>query len=107
MGTARGDLDRNTRRRSAQLTYPQADLPDDSVLAGRTTLPQLAALVAEASLVVCGGTGIAHLATAVGTPSVVLFGPVPPEHWGPPPSAVRTRTVQLSRLLSAIRFEWR
>ena len=27
---------------------------------------------------------MAHLATAVGTPSVVLFGPVPPSVWGPP-----------------------
>jgi ADP-heptose:LPS heptosyltransferase len=62
-----------------------AGLPDDAVLAGRTTLSQLAALVAEASLVVCGDTGIAHLATAYGTPSVVLFGPVSPQHWGPPP----------------------
>ncbi|MGA9691557.1 MAG: glycosyltransferase family 9 protein, partial [Pseudonocardiaceae bacterium] len=62
-----------------------AGLPDDAVLAGRTTLSQLAALVADASLVVCGDTGIAHLATAYGTPSVVLFGPVSPQHWGPPP----------------------
>ncbi len=62
-----------------------AGLPDEAVLAGRTTLPQLAATVAEASLVVCGDTGIAHLATAYGTPSVVLFGPVSPQHWGPPP----------------------
>ncbi len=62
-----------------------AGLPDDSVLAGRTTLSQLAALVADASLVVCGDTGIAHLATAYGTPSVVLFGPVSPQHWGPSP----------------------
>ncbi len=61
-----------------------ADLPADSVLAGGTTLSQLAALVADASLVVCGDTGIAHLATAYGTPSVVLFGPVSPQHWGPP-----------------------
>jgi ADP-heptose:LPS heptosyltransferase len=35
--------------------------------------------------VICGDTGIAHLATAYGTPSVVLFGPVSPRHWGPPP----------------------
>jgi ADP-heptose:LPS heptosyltransferase len=61
-----------------------AGLPDDAVLAGRTTLFQLAAMVADASLVVCGDTGIAHLATAYGTPSVVLFGPVSPQHWGPP-----------------------
>ncbi len=62
-----------------------AGLPDEAVLAGRTTLSQLAATVAEASLVVCGDTGIAHLATAYGTPSVVLFGPVSPQRWGPPP----------------------
>ena len=62
-----------------------AGLPGDAVLAGRTTLSQLAALIADASLVVCGDTGIAHLATAYGTPSVVLFGPVSPQHWGPPP----------------------
>jgi len=62
-----------------------AGLPDGAALAGRTTLGQLAALVAEADLVVCGDTGMAHLATAYGTPSVVLFGPVAPRHWGPPP----------------------
>ena len=30
-------------------------------------------------------TGVAHLATAFGKPSVVLFGPTPPALWGPPP----------------------
>jgi ADP-heptose:LPS heptosyltransferase len=43
----------------------------------------LAALVADAALVVCGDTGVAHLATAYRTPSVLLFGPVPPAEWGP------------------------
>jgi ADP-heptose:LPS heptosyltransferase len=61
-----------------------AGLGDEAVLAGRTTLVQLAALVAAAGRVVCGDTGVAHLATALGTPSVVLFGPVPPTLWGPP-----------------------
>lgn len=28
------------------------------------------------------------MATAVGTPSVVLFGPTPPSLWGPPPRPV-------------------
>jgi ADP-heptose:LPS heptosyltransferase/uncharacterized protein YjbJ (UPF0337 family) len=54
------------------------------VLAGRTDLVELAALVAGADRVLCGDTGIAHLATAFGTPSVLLFGPTPPAEWGPP-----------------------
>jgi ADP-heptose:LPS heptosyltransferase len=62
-----------------------AGLPPDRVLAGATDLGQLADLVAGAALVVCGDTGIAHLATAFATPSIVLFGPVGPEQWGPPP----------------------
>jgi ADP-heptose:LPS heptosyltransferase len=61
-----------------------AGLPDDSVLAGRTDLLTLASLVASAARVLCGDTGVAHLASAFGTPSVVLFGPVPPGEWGPP-----------------------
>lgn len=62
----------------------EAALPPGSVLAGRTDLGQLAALVAGAALVVCGDTGTGHLATAFGTPSVLLFGPTAPERWGPP-----------------------
>jgi ADP-heptose:LPS heptosyltransferase len=74
------------QQRLAHQVANGAGLPSGAVLAGRTSLGQLAALVAEASLVVCGDTGVAHLATAFGTPSVVLFGPVAPRHWGPPPS---------------------
>ncbi|HEX2893896.1 MAG TPA: glycosyltransferase family 9 protein [Marmoricola sp.] len=62
-----------------------ADLPAGSVLAGGTDLAGLAGLVAGARLVVSGDTGIAHLASAYRTPSVVLFGPTPPSRWGPPP----------------------
>ena len=54
-----------------------------TVLAGRTDPGTLAALVAHASLVVSGDTGVGHLATAFGTPSVLLFGPTPPAWWGP------------------------
>ena len=61
----------------------RAGLALDRVLAGRTDLLELAAQVASARLVVCGDTGLAHLATAFGTPSVLLFGPMPPSRWGP------------------------
>lgn len=60
-----------------------AGLPPAAVLAGRTDLGRLAAVVAGADLVVCGDTGVAHLATAYGTPSVLLFGPTSPAEWGP------------------------
>lgn len=63
----------------------EAGLDPTAVLAGRTGPLELAALVAEAGLVLCGDTGVAHLATAYRTPSVLLFGPTSPLRWGPPP----------------------
>lgn len=57
--------------------------PDVTDLAGRLDLPGMADVVATARLVLCGDTGVAHVATAFGTPSVVLFGPTPPAWWGP------------------------
>lgn len=53
------------------------------VVAGTTDLSALLDLVGQARLVVCGDTGVAHLATATATPSVVLFGPIDPGRWGP------------------------
>lgn len=63
----------------------RADMPAEDVLTGGLPLAGLAALVAGADAVVSGDTGLAHLAVAYGTPSVTLFGPVPPSQWGPPP----------------------
>jgi ADP-heptose:LPS heptosyltransferase len=60
-----------------------ARLPPSRSTAGELSLPALAGLVAGAALLVCGDTGVAHLGTALGTPSVLLFGPVPPSRWGP------------------------
>jgi ADP-heptose:LPS heptosyltransferase len=59
-------------------------LREDRVLAGRTGIAGLAAVVTSARLVLSGDTGIAHLAYAAGTPSVTIFGPTPPRRWGPP-----------------------
>lgn len=47
-------------------------------------LLQLLTLIARARLVVCGDTGVAHIASNYRTPSVLLFGPVSPASWGPP-----------------------
>ena len=53
-------------------------------LGGRTSLPQLAAVLAGAEVVVAPNTGAAHLAAAVGTPVVSLFAPVvPAARWAP------------------------
>jgi ADP-heptose:LPS heptosyltransferase len=57
---------------------------DEDVLAGRLDLAELAALIADAHLVISADTGVAHLSYAYRTPSVVLFGPAPVQQWGPP-----------------------
>ncbi|WP_067821621.1 glycosyltransferase family 9 protein [Nocardia inohanensis] len=63
----------------------RAGLAPARVAAGQQNLIELAATVAESALVVCGDTGVAHLATAFGTRTVLLFGPTPPSRNGPPP----------------------
>ncbi|WP_236568135.1 MULTISPECIES: glycosyltransferase family 9 protein [unclassified Nocardiopsis] len=67
----------------AERVAEAAGLEPGAVLAGRTSLDLLARIVAGARLVVCGDTGVGHLATAYATPSVRLFGPVSPRLWGP------------------------
>ena len=66
-----------------------ASLPSENVLAGRTSLLELTALVAAARRLLACDTGIAHMATAYRVPSVVLFGPTPPADWGPPARRIR------------------
>ncbi|OBJ54911.1 glycosyltransferase family 9 protein [Mycobacterium sp. 1423905.2] len=60
-----------------------AGLPRTAVVAGLLDLPALTALVSDSRLVICGDTGLGHLAAATSTASVVLFGPTPPQRWGP------------------------
>ncbi|MCY2990358.1 MAG: glycosyltransferase family 9 protein [Planctomycetota bacterium] len=54
-----------------------------AILAPPTTLPELAALLRKARLLVSSDSGPMHLAAAVGTPCVGLFGPTRPEDCGP------------------------
>jgi ADP-heptose:LPS heptosyltransferase len=84
-GGGRVVLTGDRRERSlAHRIAAAAGLPPRAVLAGRTDLVELADLVAGARVLVAGDTGVAHLASAYGTPSVLLFGPQPPTRWGPP-----------------------
>lgn len=53
-------------------------------LVGKLSLEQTASACRKASVLVGPDSGVAHLAVAVGTPAVVLFGPSDPDKWGPP-----------------------
>jgi heptosyltransferase-1 len=52
-------------------------------LAPETTLPELVALAHRAQLMVSGDTGPLHIASALGVPTVSLFGPTNPKRNGP------------------------
>ena len=52
-------------------------------LAGRTTLRELASVLAACDLLVTADTGPMHIAVAVGTPVVALFGATDPARHGP------------------------
>ncbi|HEX5773326.1 MAG TPA: glycosyltransferase family 9 protein, partial [Geomobilimonas sp.] len=52
-------------------------------LVGRTTLLQLGAVLQRCTTIVTGDTGPLHMATAVGTPAVALFGAINPDRTGP------------------------
>jgi heptosyltransferase-1 len=54
-----------------------------ATLAPETSVSDLAVLMREAALVVSGDTGPLHIAAAMGTPLVGLYGPTWPERNGP------------------------
>jgi ADP-heptose:LPS heptosyltransferase len=81
---------------AARAVAAAAALPAAAVRAGGD-LGTLARLVAGAGRVVCADTGVAHLATALRIPSVVLFGPTPPAEWGPPPERGEHRVLWAGR----------
>jgi len=69
----------------AQVEIVRAALPADRVLdlSGGTDLLTTAAIIQQLDLFVTGDTGPMHLARAVGTPIVAIFGPSDPRRYGP------------------------
>ncbi len=64
-----------------------------AVAAGRFSLQETGAVLARARVLVSGDTGVMHMATAVGTPVVALFGPTV-EQFGFFPYAARASVLQ-------------
>ena len=60
-----------------------AAAPQAADLSGQTTVSQLAALIRRAGLCVTNDSGPMHLAVAIGTPLVSIFGPTDPLWIGP------------------------
>jgi heptosyltransferase-1 len=77
-------------RQGVRVTSPNAPHSDAQAgalipvsLAGQTDLKQLAAVLEGCTIQVCGDTGSAHIAAALGRPVVATFGPTDPAHAGP------------------------
>jgi ADP-heptose:LPS heptosyltransferase len=64
------------RQVAAAMRFPAA------MLAGETSLGGLAAVVERLDLYLTNDTGPAHIASAIGTPTVVVFGPADLHRWG-------------------------
>ncbi len=67
-------------------------------LAGKTSLPQLAALLQRANLLISGDSGPIHMATALGIPIIGIYGPTNPSLSGPvsPDATVLRSTIWCS-----------
>jgi heptosyltransferase-2 len=58
-------------------------LPDVENRVGKTTLPQFIAALVSARLVLCNDSGAMHLASALGVPTLAVFGSTEPQLTGP------------------------
>jgi len=61
-------------------------------LAGQVSLAQLAVIIKKAKFYMGPDTGITHLAAAMQTPVIALFGPTNPVKWAPWPFGYQQRT---------------
>lgn len=59
------------------------NLNQDSLLAPKSTLPQMAALISKCSIVIANDSGPMHISAAIGIPTLGIFGPTNPKAHGP------------------------
>lgn len=72
-------------------------------LAGRTSLQEWAALLSLSQFVLCNDSGGMHLAAAVGTPGIAIFGKTDPEVTGPMGGRIRVLRAATGPVSRAIR----
>jgi len=68
-------------------------------LTGKTNLLELAALVERLAVYICPDTGTMHVACAMNTPLVALFGPTNSNRTGPYPSSPKRKVIKAKSLL--------
>ncbi len=64
-------------------------------LAGRTSLDQAVALIAQASAVVSNDSGLLHIASALNRPVIAIYGPTDPDHAPPFSDIARSLSLRL------------
>ena len=73
-------------------------IPDVINLVGKTDVLQLAALMQHLSVYICPDTGTMHVACAMNTPLIALFGPTNVKRTGPYPEASFRRVIETKDL---------
>lgn len=95
----------------ARLAKLIASLPNDRLKVARNlALPMLALRLQNCAVFLGHDSGISHLAAAVGTPSLLLFGPTDPAVWAPQNPQVRVlhspdrtmETIDLAEVLESL-----
>jgi lipopolysaccharide heptosyltransferase II len=76
-------------------------IPENKLLlAGKTSLRELVSLISECDVFVTNDSGPLHIAYAVGTPLVAIFGSTDPKLTGPPPQSEGIGAVVVTHSLS-------
>ena len=72
-----------TEADKSEIDYIQSNLNIDAGYFLNKSIPQLAALISESDLFITNDTGVMHVAGAVKTPQISIFGPTNPFNWAP------------------------